>query len=163
MNKNLDHIDRQILYHLQQNARITNLELAQLVELSPPGLQKRLRRLEEAGTIERHVTLVNREHLGFDLLCFVQVHLRQHDLTNVQAFKAAVQDIPEILACYHLTGETDYLLKVIVRNRKHLERFLIDVLTPLPGVDRLHTAVVLSDVKETTAYPINLQNTSEEA
>jgi DNA-binding Lrp family transcriptional regulator len=122
--------------------------------LSPPALQKRLRKLEEKGIIEHIVALVNRERVGFDLLCFVQVNLRHHEVQAVEDFKVAVQDMTEVLECYHLTGEMDYLLKVVVRNRKHLERFLIDTLTPAPGVDKIRTSLALSDVKVTTKLPI---------
>jgi DNA-binding Lrp family transcriptional regulator len=150
----LDAIDKAIINHLQDDASITNLELSQRIELSPPALQKRLRKLEDKGIIEHVVALVNRERVGFDLLCFVQVNLRHHEVQVVKEFKIAVQDMTEVLECYHLTGEMDYLLKVVVRNRKHLERFLIDTLTPAPGVDKIRTSLVLSDVKVTTKLPI---------
>lgn len=150
----MDAIDKAIINHLQDDASITNLELSQRIELSPPALQKRLRKLEDKGIIEHVVALVNRERVGFDLLCFVQVNLRHHEVQVVKEFKVAVQDMTEVLECYHLTGEMDYLLKVVVRNRKHLERFLIDTLTPAPGVDKIRTSLVLSDVKVTTKLPI---------
>jgi DNA-binding Lrp family transcriptional regulator len=150
----LDAIDKAIINHLQDDASITNLELSQRIELSPPALQKPLRKLEDKGIIEHVVALVNRERVGFDLLCFVQVNLRHHEVQVVKEFKIAVQDMTEVLECYHLTGEMDYLLKVVVRNRKHLERFLIDTLTPAPGVDKIRTSLVLSDVKVTTKLPI---------
>ena len=153
-NKLLDDINLDILQLLQNDARITNSELARRVKLSPPGLQKRLQKLEESGIIERYVALINREKVGFDLLCFVQINLQRHEIAIVKDFKRAVQTMPEVLACYHLTGETDYLLKVAVRNRKHLEQFIIETLTPAPGVDKIRTSVVLSDVKVTTQLPI---------
>lgn len=152
--RELDQIDRTILHHLQQNARMTNLELARLVALSGPGLQKRLKRLEEDGVIERYVTLINRERIGFDLLCFVQVSLQRHRVTIVNEFQQAIQAIPEVMECYHITGATDYLLKVVVRSRQHLEHFLVEVLTPIPGVDHIQTHLVLSDVKASTALPL---------
>lgn len=151
----LDSVDRALLTHLQTDARMTNTELARRVDLSPPGLQKRLRKLEEAGVIERYVTLVNRESLGFDMLCFVQVTLQRHEPTAVSHFREAVHTMPEVLECYHLTGEYDYLLKVVVRNRRHLERFLLETLTPVPGMDKIRTSLVLSEIKTTTAVPLN--------
>jgi len=154
MAKKLDEIDLAILDALQRNARLTNLELAQRVQLSPPGLQKRLRKLEQAGLIDAYVALLNREAVGFELMCFIQVILSRHDRNVVQRFKQTIANIPEIQECYHITGETDYLLKVVVRNRRHLERFLVDILTPVPGVDKLRTSVVLDDVKSTTHIPI---------
>lgn len=151
----LDEVDRALLSHLQMDARMTNTELARRVDLSPPGLQKRLRKLEDSGVIAQYVTLLNRETVGFDMLCFVQVTLQRHEPTAVSHFREAVQTMPEVLECYHLTGEYDYLLKVVVRNRRHLERFLLETLTPVPGMDKIRTSLVLSEIKTTTAVPLN--------
>lgn len=150
----LDERDRELLRHLQEDARITNAELARRVDLSPPGLQKRLRKLEEAGVIESYATLLNREAVGYDMLCFVQVTLQRHEPEAVRRFRELVQEMPEVLECYHLTGEYDYLLKVVVRNRKHLEVFLMETLTPIPGMDKIRTSLVLSNIKVTTAVSI---------
>lgn len=149
----LDDIDRQLLAHLQEDARITHTEMARRVNLSPPGLQKRIRKLEELGVISRYVTLVNPEAVGYDMLCFVQVTLQRHEPEAVSSFRQAVQQMPEVLACHHITGEYDYLLKVVLRNRKHLEQFILERLTPVPGMDRIRTSLVLSEIKETTAVP----------
>lgn len=150
----LDERDRELLRHLQEDARITNAELARRVDLSPPGLQKRLRKLEEAGVIESYATLLNREAVGYDMLCFVQVTLQRHEPEAVRRFRKLVQEMPEVLECYHLTGEYDYLLKVVLRNRKHLEVFLMETLTPIPGMDKIRTSLVLSNIKVTTAVSI---------
>jgi len=154
MEQHLDSIDRQLLQHLQQDARISNAELARRVKLSPPGLQKRLRKLEELDVISQYVTLLNYEALGYEMLCFVQVTLQRHEPDLVIGFKAAVQEMSEVLECHFLTGEYDYLLKVVVRNRKQLEQFLLEKLTPVPGMDKLRTSVVLSEIKSTTAVSI---------
>jgi DNA-binding Lrp family transcriptional regulator len=153
-NRYFDDIDRALLAFLQGDARLSLTELARRLDLSPSGLQKRVRKLEEAGVIERYAALVNREAVGYDMLCFVQVTLQRHELEAVEEFKARVRAMPEVLECHHLTGEYDYLLKVIVRNRKHLERFLMESLTPVPGMDRLRTSLVLSEIKATTILPI---------
>jgi len=151
----LDEVDRALLASLQEDARITNTELARRVELSPPGLQKRLKKLEDTGVIEQYVTLINREALGFDMLCFVQVTLQRHEPTAVSNFREAVKHMPEVQECYHLTGEYDYLLKVVLRNRRHLEQFLLETLTPVPGMDKIRTSLVLNELKMTTAVPLN--------
>lgn len=155
MNKQLDKKDRQLLQLLQNDARMSNAELARRIDLSPPGLQKRLRRLEEAGVIEQYVTLVDREAVGFDMLCFVQVTLQRHEPQAIDRFRHLVKDMPEVLECYHLTGEYDYLMKIVVRNRKHLEFFLMERLTPVQGMDKIRTSLVLSDIKSTTAVPLS--------
>lgn len=152
----MDEKDRQLLKHLQGDARLTNTELARRVELSPPGLQRRLRKLEDSGVIEQYVTLLDREAVGFDMLCFVQVTLLRHEPDSIQRFKEIVQDMPEVLECHHITGEFDYLLKVIVRNREHLEKFLVEKLTPVPGMDKIRTSLVLREIKTTTNLPIEL-------
>jgi Lrp/AsnC family leucine-responsive transcriptional regulator len=152
----LDEKDRQLLKHLQGDARLTNTELARRVDLSPPGLQRRLRKLEDAGVIEQYVTLLDREAVGFDMLCFVQITLLRHEPESIQRFKIIVQDMPEVLECHHITGEFDYLLKVIVRNREHLEKFLVEKLTPVPGMDKIRTSLVLREIKTTTNLPIDL-------
>lgn len=152
----MDEKDRQLLKHLQGDARLTNTELARRVELSPPGLQRRLRKLEDSGVIEQYVTLLDREAVGFDMLCFVQVTLLRHEPDSIQRFKEIVQDMSEVLECHHITGEFDYLLKVIVRNREHLEKFLVEKLTPVPGMDKIRTSLVLREIKTTTNLPIEL-------
>lgn len=158
MNENgrfeLDDKDRTLLHYLQTDARITNTELAQRVDLSPTGLQKRLRKLEEAGIIKEYATLLDREAIGYDMLCFVQVTLQRHEPAAIERFKSAVQQMPAVLECYHLTGEYDYLLKIVVHNRRQLEHFLVEVLTPMPGMDKIRTSLVLREIKATTAVPV---------
>ncbi len=150
----LDHKDHKLIALLQANGRMSNTELAQEIELSPPGLQKRLRKLEENGVIEGYFARISREALGFDMLCFVQVTLTRHESGAVENFRQVVQQMPEVLECHHITGESDYLLKIVVRNRKHLERFLMESLTPIRGMDRHRTSLVLIEIKETLKLPV---------
>jgi DNA-binding Lrp family transcriptional regulator len=155
MNTPLDETDRLLLKYLQEDARISNVELARRVDLSPPGLHKRLRRLEEAGVVTRYVTLLDREAVGYDMLCFVQVTLQRHAPDAVANFRSEVQKMAEVLECHHLTGEFDYLLKVVVRNRKHLEEFIVGTLTPVRGMDKIRTSLVLSEIKATTVLALD--------
>jgi Lrp/AsnC family transcriptional regulator, leucine-responsive regulatory protein len=155
MSIELDAIDQLLLTHLQQDARLSNAELARRVKLSPPGLQRRLKKLEESGLIDRYVALVNREAVGYDMLCFVQVTLQRHQPELIQQFRQLIQTVPEVLECHHITGEYDYLLKVVVRNRHHLEQFLVETLTPAPGMDKIRTSLVLSEIKMSTAVPLS--------
>ncbi len=150
----LDNTDRTLLTTLQEDARQTNAELARRVELSATGLSKRLRRLESAGIITGYVAQVDREAVGYDMLCFVQVTLQRHEPDAVDNFRREVQTMAEVLECHHLTGEFDYLLKVIVRNRKHLEQFILHTLTPVRGMDKIRTSLVLSEIKTTAAIPL---------
>lgn len=152
----IDDYDRSILNALQQDGRIANAELARRLNLSPPAIHARLRRLEEAGLITRYAAVLDREKLGFDLLCFVNISLQRHTRRHVDLFRSRIQEIPEVLECHHVTGEYDYLLKVVVRNRKELEHLLMEELTPIPGVARIHTSLVLNEVKAASALPLDV-------
>ncbi|MCF6277257.1 MAG: Lrp/AsnC family transcriptional regulator [Anaerolineales bacterium] len=150
----IDDIDKIILQELQGDARISNADLARAAELSPSATLTRVRRLEEQGYIDRYATKLNRQKMGYDLLCFVSVSLLRHEAQQVTEFDKAIQEIPEILECHHLTGDYDYLLKVVAKNTADLEQFLIHSLTPIKGVARIHTSVVLSEVKASSTIPI---------
>ena len=150
----LDDLDRRLLGHLQHDARMTIVELAHRLNLSAPGLQKRIRKLEQRGVIERYATLVNRQAVGLDLLCFVQVLLAHHRPGSVERFPGRIRRLPEVLECYYLTGEVDYLLKVVVATHDDLERFLFDKLMKVDGVDRIRTSIVLKELKASTALPL---------
>lgn len=150
----LDEIDRQILALLQDDGRISNAELARRVDLSPPATYMRVKNLEEQGYVRWYAALLAPEMVGYDLMCFVEVTLQLHSLEQIQTFRRAIQGMSEVLECHHVTGEYDYLLKVVLSNRKELETFLLERLTPVPGVARIHTSVVLSEVKFTTALPL---------
>lgn len=156
LNPSLDDIDRRLLQDLQANGRLTNAELARRVQLSSPGVQKRLRRLEETGIIRGYQAIVEHEAAGYDMLCFVQTTLQRHEPNAVENFKSCIQGMPEVLECYHITGEYDYLLKVIVRNRKHLERFILETLTPVKGMDKIRTSLVLNEIKDRAPVPVSV-------
>ena len=150
----LDDLDRRLLGELQDNARVSSAELARRLDLSGPGLQKRVRRLEEQGVIRGYVTLVSRQAVGLDLLCFVHVMLAHHRPNSVRQFPDRVKRLPEVLECHYLTGEVDYLLKVVVASHDHLERFLFDKLMKVKGVDRIRTSMVLKEIKASTSLPL---------
>jgi Lrp/AsnC family leucine-responsive transcriptional regulator len=156
MNDYFDEIDREILIILQSNGRITNVELAQQINLSPPATLSRVRRLEARGYIADYVALLGRERLGYDMVCFVNVTLQMHQIEQVERFRQAIQAMPQVLECHHVTGDYDYLLKVVVKNRQDLEQFVMQYLTPIQGVARIHTSLVLNEIKQTTALPIPL-------
>lgn len=143
----LDSVDRAILRALQKDGRMSNVELAGLVNLSSPATHARVRRLEKEGFIRQYTAIVDREKAGYDLLCFVNVSLQMHQLDQVENFRRAAREMPEVLECHHITGEFDYLLKVALHNSKDLERFIVDRLTPIQGVARIHTSLVLTEVK----------------
>jgi len=150
----LDKVDKSVIRALQADGRLSNVELARKISLSPPAAHARVRRLEKDGYIRQYTVIVDREKAGYDLLCFIHISLQMHQVTQVEKFREATRKMPEVLECHHITGEYDYLLKVVLRNRKDLERFVVDKLTPIPGVARIHTSLVFTEVKSTMALPL---------
>jgi Lrp/AsnC family transcriptional regulator, leucine-responsive regulatory protein len=150
----LDELDKAILQALQTDGRISNADLARQINLSPPAVHARIRRLEKQGYIRQYTALLDPEKAGYDMTCFVQMSLQVHQHQQVEAIRLAIQQMPEVLECYHLTGEFDYLMKIVVHNRQDLERFVMQRLTVLPGVARVQTGIVLSAVKSTTNIPL---------
>lgn len=147
----LDGLDKKILNVLQLEGRLSNSELAKRINLSPPAVHARVKRLEQDGFIHQYAALVDRHRLGFDNLCFVEFSLQLHSSEQIQAILATVKSWPEVLECHNVTGEYDYLLKVAVRNTRALESFVSQKMIPLQGVARVHTSLVLKEVKSTTA------------
>jgi DNA-binding Lrp family transcriptional regulator len=150
----LDEIDQAILRILQADGRVTNADLARQVALSPPAVHARVRRLEEAGVIQRYVALLDREAMGYELLCLINISMERHRRKDIEQVRQAVQEMPEVLECHHLTGEFDYQLKVVVRNRKELEQFVLDRLSTIPGIAHIRTSLVFSEIKTTTELPL---------
>ena len=150
----LDDLDRRLLSHLQEDARVPTAELARRLDLSGPGLQKRLRKLEDQGVIRGYSTIINREAVGLDLLCFIHVTLAHHRTNSVKQFPEKIKKMPEVLECHFLTGEFDYLLKVVVANHDHLEKFLFGKLMKAGGIDRTRTSIVVKEVKTSTSLPL---------
>ena len=102
------------------------------------------------ASLRNYVTVLDRKSVGYDMLCFVEVILRAHDNEQVTLFDETILGLDEIQECHRLTGNSDYLLKVVVRDREHLDHFLMHTLLPLPAVDRVHTRIVLREIKETS-------------
>ncbi|MBE2267551.1 MAG: Lrp/AsnC family transcriptional regulator [Anaerolinea sp.] len=151
----LDDLDKAILTELQEDSAISNVELARRISLSPPAVHARIKRLEDLGYVRQYVAVLDREKVGYDMLCLINVTLQMHQMDNINLFREAVQQMPEVLECYFLTGEFDYLLKVVVRNRKELELFLMEKLTPIHGIARIATSIVLTEIKYTTALALD--------
>ena len=150
----LDETDKTILRMLQADGRVSNAEMARRVGLSAPATHARVKRLEQAGVIRQHATLLDREAMGFDMVCFISVSLQLHQYEAIERFKELVQDMPEVLECHHITGEFDYLLKAVFRNRDELQEFVVNKMTPIPGMARINTSLVLIEIKATQQLPI---------
>jgi len=147
----LDDSDKAILDVLQAFGRIRNVELAEKVHLSPPATHARVKRLEEEGVISGYAAHLDRNKTGHDCMCFISVSLELHQTDKQKMFFDAIQQLHQVLECHHLTGESDYLLKVVIRNNREMEDFITNTLLPIPGLARVHTSVVLREIKSSTA------------
>ncbi len=144
----LDSVDRQIIDLLQDNGRMANNELAKRIGLTTTPTLERVKRLEREGVIKGYTAWIDRDMVDRGLTVFCSIKLSVHQLGKMEEFSKHIHEIPEILACYNTTGEYDYLLHVIVEDTKEYERFLRKKLTQIPGVERIHTGIVLSVLKE---------------
>lgn len=151
---NLDATDLRILEYLQSQARLSNVELSERVRRSPSQCYRRLRRLEESGVVRGYAALLDRERLGLGVMAFVSVALEKHGEHPARAFHQAVQDYPEILECYAVSGEADYLLRVVAPDLKAFSDFLMHRLMRLPVVANVRSSILLDELKATTALPL---------
>ncbi len=151
----LDAIDRRILDLLQNDGRMTQAMLAKEVNLAPASLLARLRKLQDSGMIKEVVARLNREALGYSLLVFVQVSLALHRERPIERFRRAVRAFPEVQECHHVSGEFDFLLKVIVKDMGDYERFIREQLTRVEGVGKLQSCFVMHTSKEKCSVPLD--------
>lgn len=141
---NLDKIDKQILQELQNNARISNIDLAEKVNLSPTPCARRVKQLEEAGIIKSHITILDPEVLGLSLTAMVSVTMDKHTTDRFEKFEETAALLPEVMECYVVTGQdSDFLIKVLVKDMRHYEEFLLRRLTKIDGVSGVHSSFVL--------------------
>ena len=154
--KRLDRIDIGILNQLQQNARITNSELARAVNLSQTPCFNRVRALEKLGLFKQQVTLLNPEPLGLRINVFIQVSLTKQDEDALRRFEEAIGERPEVMECYLMTGDADYLLRVMMPDIQALQRFIIERLTKIPGISNIRSSFALKQVRYKTALPLPL-------
>ncbi len=150
---NLDSIDWKILTELQENARLANVDLAERVNLSPSPCLARVRRLERDGFIRRYVTLLDPESVGLGVNVFVQVRLEKQVEASLVAFERAVAKRPEVMECYLMTGNSDYLLRVVVSDLHEFQMFVTAV-SKIPGVGNIQSSVALKQVRYNTALPL---------
>jgi Lrp/AsnC family leucine-responsive transcriptional regulator len=151
----LDPTDWRILARLQDEARVTNVELAKAVSLSPSPCLSRVRALEESGVISRYVTLLDPLKLGLTVSVFIQVSLEKQMRNALDTFEASVLAREEVMECYLMTGDADYLLRVVVPDVQSLERFIVDYLAKIPGVASIKSSFALKQVKYKTALPLS--------
>ncbi len=149
----LDRYDRTILRLLQEDARMTNSALAARVSLSESATLRRVRSLEESGLIEGYTALVDQQRAGFPVNVFVSITLDRQSQTGLEAFESAVRRVPEVMECYLMTGEHDYLLRLVVADLADFERIHNQHLTRLPSVARVHSSFAMRTVTRSRSLP----------
>ena len=152
--KLLDETDIKILRAVQSQPAITTAELADLVGLSQTPCWRRVKQLEASGVIAQRAVILDARKLGLTVDVFAQLRIDRHDEDNLEAFEQAVREHPEILECFSMSGESDYLMRIVARGIEHYERFLKKVLLHLPGVASVNSSFALKRVKVTTDLPL---------
>ena len=150
----LDDIDKRILRALQRDGRLQNVELAREVGLSPSPCLRRVRLLEEAGVIDRYVAVLNPSKIGAGLSLFARIWLKAQDAETIERFIAAIEQLPQVVECYIMLGDCDFLLRIVAADLEDYRRFQIAHLTRIPGVQNVKTDVPSQTVKQTYALPL---------
>lgn len=150
----LDAIDQRILRELQHNGRLSNVQLAERVHLSPSPCLARVRALEASGLLDRYVAILNPEILGLSISVFIRVSLEKQQEVNLERFEAKIRDHPQVMECYLMSGDTDYLIRVVVRDVAELQRYIIEGLSKMEGVANIQSSFALKQVKYKTALPL---------
>ena len=150
----LDHTDRKILDLLQTNPGINASAIGERIGLSQSACWRRMQRMREEGVIRDHPVILDREKVGLTTMVFAHVKLTSHGRSNLSAFADAVSEYPEVLDCYVVLGNVDFLLRIVAEDIKAYEQFFFEKLSQLPGIQEVTSSIVLSDIKHTMALPI---------
>jgi Lrp/AsnC family transcriptional regulator len=150
----LDHTDRKILGLLQSNPGINASASGERIGLSQSACWRRMQRMREEGVIRDHPVILDREKVGLTTMVFAHVKLTSHGRSNLSAFADAVSEYPEVLDCYVVLGNVDFLLRIVAEDIKAYEQFFFEKLSQLPGIQEVTSSIVLSDIKHTMALPI---------
>ena len=150
----LDSTDLRILAALQADGALSNVELARRVHLSPTPCLTRVKALEAAGVIERYVALVNAQRLGLGLNVFISISLKTQSKEVLADFERRIAEHDEVMECYLMSGDSDYLIRVALPDIAALERFILEQLTPIPGIEKIRSSFALKQVRYKTALPL---------
>lgn len=149
-----DETDLKILTILQKNGRITNSKLASEIGISPPAMSERVKRLEASGMIERYIAVLDRQKAGFGLMAIINVSLSLHQISNLNTVKDQLVQLEEVLECYQMTGDIDFLLKVATKDMNSYTAFVNNKLSGIPGIQNIKTSFVLATLKSETALKL---------
>jgi Lrp/AsnC family transcriptional regulator, leucine-responsive regulatory protein len=156
MQNSLDQVDKRILNILQDDGSVTNVELSRRIGLAPATTLERVRKLKHQGFIRKTVALVDAARVRQSTVAFVNVSLTLHGAEKVNEFRSHVEELPQVLECYHISGESDFLLKIVASDIEAYESFLLHRLSGIPFIGKIHTSFVLSTVKHETRLPIEV-------
>ena len=154
MEQTLDSIDIKILQQLQKNSRLTIKELGALVQLSPSPVFERMKRLEREGFIKKYVAVLDAEKIEHGFVAFCHLSMKQHSYENAQRIMQAVQDIPEIVECYNISGDYEFMLKIYTKDMKQYQQFILKILGDMDCIGSLHSTFVLGEVKNSYQLPL---------
>ncbi len=149
----LDKIDYKIIAELQQNARLSNQELSEQIALSPSPCLRRVRQLEDSGIIKGYTAIVDQEACGLPVTAFISIRLEKQTDTSIRRFELGIEELDEVMACYLMSGTSDYMLQVLSASLKDYERFIRDKLTRIPGIGTLETHFAFGQVKRKRIFP----------
>ena len=152
----LDAVDLRILTELQQDSSLSNVELSRRVHLSPSPCLMRVRHLESEGVIQRYVALCDTKSLGLGLNVFISITLKEQSRKALAEFEQRIAEHDEVMECYLMTGDSDYLIRVALADIAALERFILNQLTPIAGVEKIRSSFALKQVRSKTALPLPL-------
>ena len=153
-NFSLDITDLRILAELQADGALSNVDLARRVHLSPSPCLMRVRALEQAGVIRKYVALVDSAALGLGLNVFISISLKEQSREALAIFEQRIAEHDEVMECYLMTGDSDYLIRVAVKGIDELEKFILEQLTPIPGIEKIRSSFALKQVRYKTALPL---------
>lgn len=153
----LNQKDIAILRLLQQDASLTSTAIAERLNLSQSPCWRRINHIEQAGLIRRRVAVLDRDKLGMDAVVFATLNLAAHGREPIESFERDIRKFPEVVECYTMTGAWDYMLKIIVRDVRHYERFVREHLLALPNLRELHSHIAVTEIKNTTELPLDTQ------
>jgi Lrp/AsnC family leucine-responsive transcriptional regulator len=152
--KVIDEVDVQLLKLLQHDGRITNADLAKTVGLSPPSVLQRVRALERAGFIRGYTAVLDAERLGLRITAFAMISLSLHQDMAIERFRKAIQEVEEVQECYHVSGEYDFLVKILVRDMRAYEALIREKISRIRGIRQINSSFVFGVPKKTTAIPL---------
>lgn len=154
MKPKFDSIDLKILEILQTNSNITNAQLAQEIGLSPAPTLERVKKLENSGVIKSYHAVINHASVGLGVSTFVQVSLKGHNKENIEKFVSAIADIREIVECHHVTGQADFILRIVCSDIPAYQKLMLEKVSNIEVVDGMQSMVILSTLKESKVIPI---------